>query len=334
MTASDQDAVHIGDRIAELAATDPQRVALRLLDRHGSERVVTYRALETGANACARQLERHGVTEQSVVGLLLGRRPEHLMVTLGVWKLGATVVPLNPASSADERRRLASLPGGVLVGPDADATIPVGALTAGDDGASMPGRALPRSASATGGTTGRPRIILHERGWRIPRSALGGPDDAIGGLRVGQVQLVVLPLHHAGFTSLYYGLALAHSIVLLEEFTGTLFFDAIERYRVNYVRLVPSYMRLALDAPQAATADLSSLEALNHGAAKCPASVKRRWIALLGPERVYEDYSSMERIGRTRWITLIRGDEWLHHPGSVGRPRNCEVRIIGDDGQP
>ncbi len=334
MATSHQETVHIGDAVAEIAASDPQRLALRIVGRRGDEQVVTYHELESRANACARELERHGVTEKSVVGLVLGRSPEHLTVTLGAWKLGATVVPLNPVCSADELRRVALLPGVVLVGSTTAAAIPLDALTSAGDGSPMPGRGLPRSGSMTGGTTGPPRIILHERGWRIPRSALGGPDDAIGGLRIGQVQLVVLPLHHAGFTSLYYGLALAHSIVLMEEFTGALFFDAIERHRVNYVRLVPSYMRLALDAPQATIADLSSLEALNHGAAKCPQGVKRRWIELLGPERVYEDYSTMERLGRTRWITMIRGDEWLRHPGSVGRPQNCEVRIVGDDGQP
>jgi bile acid-coenzyme A ligase len=335
VAAPGQETVHIGDRVAEIAASDPQRVALRLVGRGGDdEQTVTYRELESRANACARELERHGITDRSVVGLVLGRCPEHLTVTLGAWKLGATVIPLNPASSSEELNRVAAMPDVVLVGSGPDVELPLDALTGPGDGSPLPGRGVPRSGSMTGGTTGRPRIILHERGWRMPRAVLGGPDDALGGLRLGQVQLVVLPMHHAGFTSLYYGLALAHSVVLLAEFTGTLFFDAIERHRVNYVRLVPSYLRLALDAPQAGTADLSSLEALNHGAAKCPQSVKRRWIDLLGPERVYEDYSSMERLGQARWITMIRGDEWLRHPGSVGRPRNCEVRILGEDGQP
>ncbi|HEX8472959.1 MAG TPA: AMP-binding protein [Pyrinomonadaceae bacterium] len=334
MVAPDQETVHIGDRVGEIAASNPQHVALRFVGRRGDEQVVTYHELESQANACARALERHGVTERNVVGLVLGRCPEHLTVTLGAWKLGATVVPLNPASSPDELRQVASLPGVVLVGSTPNAAIPLAPLITPGDGSPMPGRGLPRAGAMTGGTTGQPRIILHERSWRIPRSALGGSDAAASGQRIGQVQLVVLPLHHAGFSALYYGLALKHSIVLLEEFTGALFFDAIERHRVNYVRLVPSYMRLALDAPQAATADLSSLEALSHGAAKCPQGVKRRWIELLGPERVYEEYSSMERLGRTRWITMIRGDEWLRHPGSVGRPQNCEVRIVGDNGQP
>ena len=369
MESPEREAVHIGDRVAEIAASDPRRVALHFVDRHGAEQAVTYEELEFRANVCARALQRRGVTEESVLGLVLGRRPEHPVVTLGAWKLGATVVPLNPAAPADELRRTADTLGGRLVGPELDDAIPLSALVAADgaahgtggtggaggaggaagtggsgrtggaagpveaDGTAMPGRGLPRSGSMTGGTTGRPRVILHERGWCIPRHVLGGENDAQGGLRTGQVQLVVLPLHHAGFTTLYYGLALAHSVVLLETFTGARFFDAIERHRVNYLRLVPSYMRLALDAPQAATADLGSVEALNHGAAKCPEGVKRRWLELLGPERVFEDYSSMERLGSTRWITMIRGDEWLEHPGSVGRPQNCEVRIVGDDGR-
>ena len=53
--------------------------------------------------------------------------------------------------------------------------------------------------------------------------------------------------------------------------------------------------------------------------------MKRKWIEILGPERVWEGYGSTENHGST----VIRGDEWLQHPGSVGRPLgDTVVRMV------
>jgi bile acid-coenzyme A ligase len=57
--------------------------------------------------------------------------------------------------------------------------------------------------------------------------------------------------------------------------------------------------------------------------------VKRAWIDLIGGEKIYEAFGATEAIG----ATVIRGDEWLDHEGSVGRPVASEVRIIDDKGR-
>jgi len=56
--------------------------------------------------------------------------------------------------------------------------------------------------------------------------------------------------------------------------------------------------------------------------------LKRAWLDLIGPEHLYETYGASEMEG----MTWIRGDEWLQHPGSVGRARGFDLRIVGDDG--
>jgi bile acid-coenzyme A ligase len=147
-------------------------------------------------------------------------------------------------------------------------------------------------------------------------------------LRLGQTQLVALPLHHSAFTALYHGLALDHRIVLMERFEATQFCTLIERQHVNVVRVVPAMMRLALASPAFSTCDLTSLEAVHQGGATCAPGVKRAWLEVIGAKKVYEGYSSQERIGAV-WI---RGDEWLDRQGSVGKPKNCEIRILGEDG--
>lgn len=74
--------------------------------------------------------------------------------------------------------------------------------------------------------------------------------------------------------------------------------------------------------------DLSSLRVVVHAAAPCPVAVKRQMIDWLGPI-VEEYYASTEANGGTK----ISSEEWLAHPGSVGRPLIGVPRICGDDGE-
>jgi bile acid-coenzyme A ligase len=52
------------------------------------------------------------------------------------------------------------------------------------------------------------------------------------------------------------------------------------------------------------------------------------WIDWLGAETIWELYGGTE----AQMVTVIRGDEWLEHPGSVGRPTYGEIRILDSDG--
>jgi fatty-acyl-CoA synthase len=74
--------------------------------------------------------------------------------------------------------------------------------------------------------------------------------------------------------------------------------------------------------------DLSSLRRVVHAAAPCPVDVKRGIIDWWGPI-LDEYYSGTEGFG----ITYITSDEWLRHPGSVGRPILGEVHVVDDEGR-
>jgi bile acid-coenzyme A ligase len=85
------------------------------------------------------------------------------------------------------------------------------------------------------------------------------------------------------------------------------------------------------DLPGIDERDLSSLEWVLQGAAPMPPSLVHRWDDLIGAERLVMAYGMTEGLG----ITALRGDEWMTHPGSVGRGyRGTEVRILDVDGQP
>jgi long-chain acyl-CoA synthetase len=65
-----------------------------------------------------------------------------------------------------------------------------------------------------------------------------------------------------------------------------------------------------------------------HAAAPCPPELKRRLIEWWGPI-VIEYYGASEGGG-----TLVRADEWLARPGTVGRPwPGAGVRVLDDEGK-
>jgi fatty-acyl-CoA synthase len=117
--------------------------------------------------------------------------------------------------------------------------------------------------------------------------------------------------------------------VVMEKFDpeGTL--DAIGRYQVTHGQFVPAMFTRMLKLPEAVrdSYDVSSLQRVMHAAAPCPVQIKKEMIDWWGPI-VDEYYASSEAIGST----LISAEEWLAHPGSVGKPMMCQIHIVGEDG--
>ena len=83
------------------------------------------------------------------------------------------------------------------------------------------------------------------------------------------------------------------------------------------------------DLPGIDDRDLSSIEWILQGAAPMPPSLVHRWVELVGAERLFMAYGMTEGLG----LAALRGDEWMAHPGSVGRGfRGTEIRILDADG--
>jgi bile acid-coenzyme A ligase len=81
---------------------------------------------------------------------------------------------------------------------------------------------------------------------------------------------------------------------------------------------------LRLDDRVRARYDVSSLQTVWHMGAPCPAWAKRAWIDWIGAEKIWELYAGTEM----QAVTIIRGDEWLGHVGSVGRVTGGEMKIV------
>ena len=322
--------------VARYATQTPDHLAIVEYWKKGYEKKMTWRQLDRQANYWAHRIHEADPGRAPVVIVLAGNRAEHAITTLATWKLGGMVVPVDPHVPAAELERMRADAGShVLVG-SAEAPAAAGLLRTTEIGGQESDRpppashdGFPRSASGTGGTTGPPRLVIRRRGWMFDDQELLTPHDRAMGLRLGQRQLVALPLYHGGFGPLYKGLALRHATVLLRHFTPALWLESMERYAINLTRVVPTMMKLILDSLDGGREpDFSAVAAIDHGTAPCPAEVKRAWIRLLGPERLIETYSTQEQLA----FVSIRGDEWLAHPGSVGKPDPARIKVLREDG--
>ena len=126
------------------------------------------------------------------------------------------------------------------------------------------------------------------------------------------------PLYHsapAGWSTTVH--RLGGTVVAMHHFDAEACLAAIERYRVTHVQFVPTHLVriLKLDEDVRAKYDLSSLQVIVHAAAPCPPDVKRGAIEFFGPI-LHEYYAGSEGGG----FCYINSEDWLAHPGSVGKP--------------
>jgi bile acid-coenzyme A ligase len=142
--------------------------------------------------------------------------------------------------------------------------------------------------------------------------------------------LIPAPLYHSNGFTVTRNLMSGVEVVLLERFDAQRVLSLIERHRVTgFVGATPMLQRLA-QVPDIDRRDLSSLDWVQQGAALLPVWLGQRWCELIGPERFFVTYGASERHG----YVCCRGDEWLEHPGTVGRGyMGTDIRIIGDRGR-
>jgi len=326
------------DRLDQLASEGPDELALVAVAADGRETALSRRELLARVEDAARHFARSGVDADSLLVVALANGIDHVVACHAAWWLGACVTPLSPVlpgwefgqvlASAVESGRDVRVFGAAPPDVDVSAVPPIGSSTAAG---SAPPRATPDPGIAmpSGGSTGRPKLIVDDR----PMLAVPGERSALAQL-YGQEPhhrvIVVGPLYHTGpFGSLRRALFDGGPVVLMERFEPRLALELIERHQVNRAFTVPAQLLRMAREPTVQTRDLSSFETLYHSGAPCPGWLKRFWIDRLGPERVIEGYGSTEAIGALG----IRGDEWLAHPGSVGRPIVSDVKICDEGGR-
>jgi long-chain acyl-CoA synthetase len=143
--------------------------------------------------------------------------------------------------------------------------------------------------------------------------------------------LVVGPMYHTGPLSGMRLLVAGIPSVILHRFDAENTLATIERYRTETAVMVPTHFvrLLALPDDVRARYDVSSMKLVTHTGAACPVDVKRAMIEWWGP--IFVDAYGATEVGTTCSIT---SEEWLAHPGSVGRAvPPFEALVIDDDGR-
>ena len=315
-------------RTRELASAQPDQVAVRHVAIDGTETEATWAELDRRSDQLAGALAERGLGHGTRLGLGLRNSIEFVLSTLAAWKLGATPVPIRWDLPEWEFARLQEV---------VDAKVFLGAndmewiaATAASPVPELPDTIAPNDVGiCSSGSTGTPKIIVSNRPGVYLEMLSTPMMQNWRTVERPQMILVVSPMYHANGFATIYTLLGGDSLVIMEKFDSARVVEVIERHRVSTFTATPTMLQRIADLPGIDERDLSSIDWIIQGAAPMPVSLVRRWISFIGAERIVMAYGMTESIG----ITMLRGDEWLDHEGSVGRGfRGTEVRIL-DDGQ-
>ncbi|MGO9040802.1 MAG: class I adenylate-forming enzyme family protein [Mycobacterium sp.] len=320
-----EDGIPFGVKLHELAEQRRDEPAVTIVALDGTAQSMTFGELDARANQWARALAAHGAGTGSLVALAIPNSLHLVLGTLGCWKIGAVPVPMHWDLPEWERDRVrAAIDPAVVV--DEKSRWELEAQAVAESVSPLPPAVSPNANGiCSSGSTGVPKVILSLA------PSLWTPQHGEPFLSnwtpVAQPQTIMVPApmyHTNGFATFFFLLAGDH-LVILEKFDAALVLDVIERYRITNFTATPTMLARIAARPDVRQRDLSSIVFILQGAAVMPPSLMHTWFELLSPEHIVSAYGMTENLG----LTALRGDEWLAHPGSVGRGfRETEIRIL------
>jgi acyl-CoA synthetase (AMP-forming)/AMP-acid ligase II len=338
--------------IADHAKSAAQSPALIVADGKS----VSYGELHTRSQRVAALLHEAGLKRGDGIAILLPNRPEFLEIAWGCQLSGLYYTPVNTHLTVDEvtyivedceARALFIDSSFAQLGwklrdcnPQLDVLVSVGGSISGwrsyEDVLASAGVAFPPSDGSemlySSGTTGRPKAVRRPLPTENGSWAQAVLEFALihrYGMGSASVYLSPAPLYHAAGVN--YTMAVNRvgaASVIMRKFEAETVLRLIETHRVTHAQFVPTMFVRMLKLPTVVRQqyDVSSLRCVVHAAAPCPVDVKHQMMEWFGPI-IHEYYGGTEGfVG-----TTIGPEEWLAHPGSVGRP-NAAVHVVGDDG--
>ena len=324
----------------ELSVEHPEQVALRY-----EETALRWTDVNDILNRVVNGLGQFELGPDRRIAVFAENGGETVLAHLGGLLAGASTVPVNFHFNAEELTYILEDSGArvLFVGPETAASgveaarragvpVVIGWRLAGEHEARSWEDWLAASSPAepsadveprpnlmyTSGTTGRPKgvelpptMFAGGATMREHVAALGQSAYAAFG-----THLVVGPLYHTGPLSGVRVLAVGVPVVVLGRFDAERVLHAIDAHRVETTVMVPTHFVRLLALPEDVRDryDVSSLRLVTHTGASCPIDVKHKMIAWFGP--VLQDAYGATEVGTT---CSISSEEWLQHPGSVGR---------------
>jgi acyl-CoA synthetase (AMP-forming)/AMP-acid ligase II len=336
----------------------PDKVAL--VDDRGR---VTYREAEVASNRLARWLAANGVRCGDRVALILPNGVPFIVAELALLRLGAVKVPLNIRFAASEvlhaltdceptvliatpdyaqrvqaeRARVASLRAIVAVDGAAAGCADYAAIVASGDGSPLPatpyGDDDPVLIRYTGGTTGRPKGVVHTH-----RSYLAVVLDVVRENALVEADIAL----HLGHLS--HGLnfmwpawyLLGATQVVRERFDPAATWRDFALHKITWVYMVPTMIHMLLEADDGRS-DVSTLRCFTYASAPMPVPLLRRAIARFG-----NIFTQVYTLSEAPVITtMMRPHEHLESDSecgprlaSVGREvPTFELRLVDDAGR-
>jgi acyl-CoA synthetase (AMP-forming)/AMP-acid ligase II len=274
------------------------------------ERSYTYAELDRAVNQAAHALRAAGLGKGDRMLLMSGNSDRFILALYAALRLGALVVPVNPASAAPELQHILADSGAsllvfgggtqtvvraadsfldsALAGPPI-ALDPVEGYRnlselAARHPATPPGVDVAESDDAlilyTSGTTGQPKGALFDH----HRTVWTGVNTSLAlGLRDGDRILHVAPMYHAAELAMLVcgGTLVGATHVVLPSFAPEAVLEALERHRITVFFGVPAMYQLLLREPSLPDRDLAAWRVGLFGAAPMPASAVRATSAAL-----------------------------------------------------
>jgi long-chain acyl-CoA synthetase len=323
----------------------------------GTGETVTYGALENATNRLAQLFRARGLKPGDHIALLMENQKRFYEVCWAAQRAGLYFTAISTRLTAPEAAYIVNDCGArLLVASNAMGKVAAGLpgqvpavetllMTDGalpgfecyeDAVAAMPAERIADETSGvdmlySSGTTGRPKgVKLPLSGEPIDFvSAQGMASRMLYGFDETTVYLSPAPLYHAAPLRFnMWVMRVGGTCVIMEHFDPEEFLRLVEAYRVTHTQLVPTMFVRMLKLPEAVRMkyDVSSLKVAIHAAAPCPIEVKRAMIGWWGPI-LMEYYAGTEGNGST----FINSEDWLKHPGSVGRSLVARLHIVGEN---
>jgi bile acid-coenzyme A ligase len=326
-----------GKQLSNITKVKPDAPAIIYISPEGKESITTWRELDSLSSRIAWYLMNQGIGPGKSVVVALPNIPTHLALAFGIWKTGACYVPVSNRVPQKNMLEICECVSPSLVVTNRQKPAGYTSLTTAELKENCSGYsdemppdilAIPNIANCSGGTTGKTKVIQ--------RNMPAGESDeglrfyfAISGMNFEMRQLLAGPLFHgAPLTAAVNGLYCGNTLVMPATFDAENIVNLIKKYQIEYVQMVPTLMQRIIKLPNFNKDDLSSLKVLCHTGGICTKDLKLQWLEVMDPKKLYEMYSMTECIG----MTSIRGDDWITHPGSVGKMLGGDISIRDDDG--
>lgn len=318
--------------------------------------VVTWRELNDRSNTIVNLLRARGVNNGDHIALLMENHLQYFDIAWAAFRSGIYITCINRYLTAEEAAYIVNDSGAKAI--IASGTIaasaellehltacPIRLLARGElpgwealtealqehDATPLAQQLCGDSMLYSSGTTGQPKGIKRPlSGLSVERGIPGVDMNSPYKIDEHSIYLSPAPLYHAApFGFCMRTLCVGGTVVMMEKFDALQSLANIERFKITHSQWVPTmFVRmLKLDAVEREQFDLSSHQCAVHAAAPCPVEVKHQMMAWWGPI-IWEYYAGTERNGST----IIGPQDWLAHPGSVGRAATGVLHICAEDG--